>query len=134
MPFELQSRSKNAGFSLLEVVLAIGLTGLVLGGVYSIGVTGYRQQTRAMADLELAEVARAFLDEYRVTYPLFPETGTYKGIWGWSVTETPHSSLEATSIDPYFDFREVTLTAYQIGNPERSYAMSTVIAFLGTSP
>lgn len=128
MRFDIARRKKRRGFTLLEVVVALALLGMVLGSAYTISVNGFRQQDSALRDLERAVVARALLDEYSVTWPQMSTEGVYRGRWVWAITESSRPGLQPTELDRYFDFREVAVTVHRVGSENAGTTLTTVLA------
>ncbi|MDA7425613.1 prepilin-type N-terminal cleavage/methylation domain-containing protein [Thalassococcus lentus] len=126
--FDSQPRSNNRGFSLLETLLSMAAVSVVLVSVYSVSAGLIDRQAAAQRDLELAQVARALLDEYVVTFPLSDTAGTYKGTWDWFIREKPYVPDHKTEQDHLFRFVEVTAQVNRSGSTRAPYVLSTILA------
>lgn len=133
MPFRNTKRDGRAGFTLLEALLAMTMLSIVLTGVFAFSIRNLRAQSEASNKLELAFFSEAILDEYLVTRPALPTSGTYKGVWTWEIVETPENVLEATDFDQYFRFVRITATVSRIEDPTTRYSLSTTEARRGSS-
>lgn len=122
------SRSHSAGFTLLEAMLAFAMLGMVLAATYSLSVRSMRQQIEVRQDYELTAMARAILDEYVLTYPTMPTSGTYKDVWDWQITEAPQDVLEPTDYDYYFEFVRITALVEKKRSDSAPIELSTVVA------
>ena len=101
---------------------------VVLVSVYSVSAGLMDRQAKAQRDLELAQVARALLDEYVVTFPQSDTSGTYKDTWDWLIRETPYVPEHKTEHDHLFRFVEVTAEVKRSGSTRAPYALSTIVA------
>ncbi len=128
MPSDRPSRSRTGGFTLLEVMLAFAMLGMVLAATYSLSVRSMRQQIEARQDYELTAMARALLDEYVLTYPAMPTSGTYKDTWDWRITEAPQDVLEPTDYDYYFEFVRITALVKKKMSDSAPIELSTAVA------
>jgi len=121
-------RSRSAGFTLLEAMLAFAMLGMVLTATYSLSIRSMRQQIEARQDYELTAMARALLDEYVLTYPVMPTSGTYKDVWDWRIIEAPQDVLEPTDYDYYFEFVRITALVRKKTFDSAPIELSTVVA------
>jgi general secretion pathway protein I len=84
------AKSRSAGFTLIEVLVALAIVGLALGaiaGVFSNGLLGHETASEAEAALSLAEEQLALAGAA-------PHPGTSKGIFAgrfaWQTTVSPY--------------------------------------------
>lgn len=131
--FTLPRRARERGFTLIEVVVALALLGLVLA-VLSDGLrTGLSSASRAAAIEPPLAVAQAKLAAVGITEPL--ATGTTRGEdarglqWQLAVDEYDDSTLDAPATDapglPKLYRVTVTVTWQQGGAP-RSLSLATL--------
>jgi general secretion pathway protein I len=131
--FTLPRRARERGFTLIEVVVALALLGLVLA-VLSDGLrTGLSSASRAAAIEPPLAVAQAKLAAVGVTEPL--ATGTTKGEdahglqWQLAVDDYDDTTLDAPARDapgvPKLYRVKVTVTWLQGGSP-RSLSLATL--------
>ena len=121
-------RAPAHGFTLLEAILAFAVLGMVLAATYSLSVQYMRQQIEAQQDYELTTMARALLDEYTLTYPMMPTSGTYKNAWEWQITEASQEGLASTNFDHHFRFVRITARVKKKETDGTPYELFTVIA------
>ena len=95
---------RSSGFTMLEVILAIGLTGLLLAAIYSALDLYWKYTTLGQQQVERAQIARAVFqkisqDLHSVTY--MQETGVEEeeSTTGSSETETEETVIEVTNPD-----------------------------------
>ncbi|WP_282092530.1 PulJ/GspJ family protein [Epibacterium ulvae] len=128
MPSKKPLRSSNAGLTLLEVMLAFAIMGMVLATSYSLSIRLMSQQISTQEEYELSVVARAVLEEYILTYPKMPMFGSYENTWDWRIEEKPQEVLEPTDYDYYFEFIHITAQIRKRNSNTRNLGLSTVVA------
>ena len=128
LPSDRSQRSRTAGFTLLEAMLAFAMLGMVLAATYNLSVRAMRHQIEAGEDYELTAMARALLDEYVLTYPAMPTSGTYKDVWEWWIAEAQQPVLDATEYDHYFEFVRITALVKKKSSTSAPLELSTVVA------
>ena len=99
-----RNSARTSGFTMLEVILAIGLTGLLLAAIYSALDLYWKYTTLGQQQVERAQIARAVFqkisqDLHSVTY--MQETGVEEeeSTTGSSETETEETVIEVTNPD-----------------------------------
>lgn len=110
----MQNNSKQEGFTLLEVIIALTITGFVLGGLFSL-VAGSKQLSwRSEASLVRATKARAATNfallenEYSEVEPILEDYS-----WDWragDILEFPERKTQASIY---------TLQSYELFDEER---------------
>lgn len=103
-------REPDAGFTLLESLLAIVLAALILGSVYSSTSRALKMQADAVAKHEMKLVARAVMDEYLVTYPSTDRPSALGDLWSWTITERAINPEQPSPDDKFFDYFKVAVT------------------------
>lgn len=113
------TRKRQQGFTLLEVIIALTITGFVLGGLFSL-VGGSKQLSwRSEESLLRATQVRAAINfallenEYRDVEPILEDQ-----TWEWrggDILEFPERKTEASIY---------TLQNYEVSNPEREQSLS----------
>ena len=136
MSFDLRQRTQSRGFTLLEAMVAMALLGIVLTTVYSVSANFTRRQADARNEYELTMMARALLDEYRITYPEMATSGVYKGTWEWWISEQPQAVLEPTPYDSHFQFVKISvkIKRKQSTQPTKDYQTSWPVEVLANEP
>jgi general secretion pathway protein I len=83
----------EAGFSLIEALVAMAIAALAMTAIYGVIGTGVRAEARVRAQMEVATIARSHIDALGTDGALAPgeSTGRYgNGIaWRLTVTELP---------------------------------------------
>ena len=106
--------NSQSGFTLLEVIVAMAITGFILGGLFSLMGGSKQLSWRSEDSLQRAAKIRAFTNfallqnEYR-DVELILEDGSYD-ILGLEVLEVPERKTQASVF---------TLQAFEITNEER---------------
>jgi type II secretory pathway component PulJ len=83
------SKSAEAGFALLETLIALAVTGMVLGAFYQTIAIGMQLQQRAHDHADRVLAAARVLDELGSAYPLRPaqfEGRSADGRFAWTLT------------------------------------------------
>jgi len=85
----------EAGFTLVEVIVAFAVVILVLASVYNAVVEAYRGEARARVRDQALAQARAHLEVIGVEHPFEPgqSTGTYVSGVAWRLSITPVEAL-----------------------------------------
>jgi len=112
-----RSESSQAGFSLLETLLALALTGVFLTLVFNSFYRATTAPAAAFARYERSEFALSMLYEYEMTWPDVPVEGEFHD-QRWQITEEPCADCENS---PYFDLIKVSL---KFANSETRHAMT----------
>ena len=88
-------RQGEAGFTLIEVLVAFAIVALVLAGIYQALAGAFRGENRAQVQERVLALARAHLETIGLEQPLEPgETaGTYQTGLSWHLTVAPVASL-----------------------------------------
>jgi prepilin-type N-terminal cleavage/methylation domain-containing protein len=88
-------RQGEAGFTLIEVLVAFAIVALVLAGIYQALAGAYRGETRAQVQERVLALARAHLEAIGIEQPLEPgeTTGTYHTGLAWHLTVAPVAPL-----------------------------------------
>ena len=81
----------EAGFTLVEVIVAFAVVVLVLASIYQAVVGAYRGEARAQVRERALAQARAHLEVIGVEHPVEPgeSTGSYATGVAWRLTVTP---------------------------------------------
>ncbi len=95
---------RSSGFTMLEVILAIGLTGLLLAAIYSALDLYWKYTTLGQQQVERAQIARAVFqkisqDLHSVTYMQETVVEEEESTTGSSETETEETVIEVTNPD-----------------------------------
>ncbi|MEX0301155.1 MAG: prepilin-type N-terminal cleavage/methylation domain-containing protein [Leisingera sp.] len=123
MPFNSVLRHRERGFTLLETVLAFAVLGMVLSGLYTVSARSTRQLADARNTFLAGEFAQSMLEQYILTTPPPPSSGTYKRTWDWQISEQQVSGLQPTSLDKHFAFYEVSVVVTRHGLPDSPSAV-----------
>jgi len=121
--------SKRAGFTLLEVLVALALVGLALGavaGVFSNGLMGHETASDAEAALAVAEEQ---LTLAAATPNPGSATGNFAGRFVWQTTVAPYNdgdkeAVAQSSLPPLY--RISVSVAWRDGRRSRQLALSTL--------
>ena len=125
-------RRSAAGFSLLEVLVALVLAGLALAataGVFRTGLLGHELASGADTALALAEEKIATPG---ITEPLRPgrNAGLFGGRFQWQVSIEPYQDKPSDKFDrPASDlvlYRIAVTVAWRDGRRERQLALNTL--------
>ena len=127
-----RDRSAAAGFSLVEVLVALVITGLALAaaaGVFRTGLLGHEIAVGADAALALAEEK---ITAAGVTEPLRP--GRSAGLFGerfqWQVSIEPYREKSDGGFDQLLPdlqlYRIVVTVAWRDGHRQRALALDTL--------
>ena len=127
-----RNRRGSAGFSLVEVLVALVITGLALAaaaGVFRTGLLGHEAAAGADAALALAEEKIAAAG---ITEPLRP--GRSAGLFGdrfqWQVSIEPYQQKSSADSDqPLPDlqlYRVAVTVAWRDGHRQRQMALDTL--------
>ncbi len=131
---EKNRRSLVAGFTLLEAIMSLALVGVILGTIYNLSIRSLRVQVEAQQEHELAQMAKAVLDEYLLTYPRMASTGTYKNTWRWQIEERAEPYLEQPANDRVFEIIRVTVRVTRTEGTSEPFEMFTVTARKAKDP
>jgi len=126
----MNDKSHTAGFTLIEVLVALAIVGLALGaiaGVFSNGLMGHETASDAEAALALAEERLALAAE-----PPRPgsDSGTFAGRFAWQTTVSRYDdggakpTVAPTSLPPLY--RIAVSVAWHDGHRGREVALSTL--------
>lgn len=122
-------RQRQLGFTLIEAVISFAILGLILTGLFSIGLRAVTAEDRAQAKFERLEVARAVLDEYLITKGANGTTGEIGNRWAWAVTERGAGPPQKTSQDHHFRFLRVEIAVWPVTETkDQAETLSSVIA------
>ena len=99
-----RNSARTSGFTMLEVILAIGLTGLLLAAIYSALDLYWKYTTLGQQQVERAQIARAVFqkisqDLHSVTYMQETAVEEEESTTGSSETETEETVIEVTNPD-----------------------------------
>jgi general secretion pathway protein I len=134
------SGDRTAGFTLIEVLVALAIVGLALAavaGAFSNGLMGHEVASEADRALALAEERLALAG---AAAPLRAGTarGTFAGRFDWQTTTAPYEDDDKTA-DPAIRpaaalrlYRIAVSVAWRDGHRQRQLALSTLR--LGPSP
>lgn len=104
-----RARRGEAGFTLIEVVVAFAVVTLILGAVYEVIAGAWRSFARAQVREQTLTLARAQFEALGVSEPLQPgeSTGSYPTGVGWRLTvETVAASLRGRAVRIVLDVRD----------------------------
>lgn len=89
---------REAGFTLVEVVVAFAIAAMVLGGLYTLMGGALRGEARATARDQALAAARAHLEAIGIEEPLAPgrTTGVYTTGVPWRLSIEPVKTLSHT--------------------------------------
>jgi general secretion pathway protein I len=88
-------KQREAGFTLVEVVVAFAIVALVLGGLYHLMADALRGETRAKVNEQALALASAHLEAIGIDRALEPgdTTGVYATGLAWRLTIEPIETL-----------------------------------------
>jgi general secretion pathway protein I len=132
MPFFFSDRAGAAGFSLVEVLVALAIVGLTLAATATVFSTGLLGHTAA-SDFDTAlALAEEKLDAAGADEPLRPSSanGVFAGRFRWRLVVAPYADKASAGVDQSgLAFRlmhiEVTI-AWPDGRQERQVALATI--------
>lgn len=141
MRLHRRNRSRDGGFTLIEVLVALAIAGLALAaiaGVFGTGVLGHATATDADAALALAEEKLAGAEATPTVRP-GRSAGVYAGHFDWQVSVAPYDDTGDTAalppaVNPLPNPAAPTLRLYRIeaavawrdGRRRRQLALSTL--------
>ena len=132
MPFFFRDHAGTAGFSLVEVLVALTIVGLTLAATASVFSTGLFGHTAA-SDVDSAlALAEEKLDAAGVAETLQPSSaeGVFAGRFRWRLVVTRYEDKTSTVADlpalGYGLFRIETTVAWQRGRDERQLTIATL--------
>jgi prepilin-type N-terminal cleavage/methylation domain-containing protein len=136
MPRCCASGAGGAGFSLIEVLVALAIVGLVLvatARVFGAGVMVHRAASGTEVALAIAEDKLAAAGADGALRP-GSETGVYAGRYRWRVTVSRYVDPETADLPapPYRLYRVAAEVAWREGWRERHAALATLR--LGPAP
>jgi general secretion pathway protein I len=90
-------RGRNAGFALVEVLVAFAIVTIVLAALYQAVAGAYRGYARVQVREQTLALARAHLEAIGIDAPLQPgeSTGTYPTGVAWHLTVEPVETASA---------------------------------------
>jgi prepilin-type N-terminal cleavage/methylation domain-containing protein len=114
-------RRRDAGFTLLETLVAVAVLAMVLGGV--MGTLGWsmRTQTLRLERAWLAELNRSVLEAYLRQPDPAARTGSAPGDWRWRISDAPVTQDNGTT-----GLREVTVDGWSERRPDLVVSLSTL--------
>jgi general secretion pathway protein I len=132
----MSGKNPTAGFTLIEVLVALAIVGLALGaiaGVFSNGLIGHETASDAEAALALAEEQLALAGATPHPGSL---SGDFAGRFAWKSTVSPYDDgnkavADATASLPRL-YRVAVSVAWHDGHRGREVSLSTLR--LGASP
>ena len=88
-------RQREAGFTLVEVLVAFAIVAMVLAGLYQLIAGAFRGEARAKVHEQALALARAHLAAIGIEQPLAPgeTTGVYATGFAWRLTVEPVETL-----------------------------------------
>jgi general secretion pathway protein I len=127
----LRGGEKNRGFSLLEMLVAITILGLVLGMIYEAS-TGAVRNVKVAQDYSYAMLfAQSLLNEYgQQPAPGFRASGEAEG-FKWTVTAEPIAALETV---PDVRLQKFESQVTWGGLRQREFVLSTVVGVADAAP
>jgi prepilin-type N-terminal cleavage/methylation domain-containing protein len=114
-------RRRDAGFTLLETLVAVAVLAMVLGGV--MGTLGWsmRTQTLRLERAWLAELNRSVLEAYLRQPDPAARTGSAPPDWRWRISDVPVTQDNGTT-----GLREVTVDGWSERRPDLVVSLSTL--------
>lgn len=140
-PRARRGEHRQAGFSLIEVLVALAIVGLALGAAAAtlgIGLSGHEAARDTATAIAIAE---EHLAEAGVTAALRPERrdGVFAGRFAWRLSIAPYDDPAAHKAAAAFDprdalrlYRVAVTVAWRDGRRQRQVALSTLR--LGRTP
>src|SRR5262252_2226313 len=125
----MRARCRSAGFTLVEVLVALAIVGLALGAV----AATFGNSLTAHETAADAEAALAVAEEQLALAAALPRPGTangnFAGRYAWRTTVAPYDDGEK-SADPTHSlpvlYRVVVSVAWRDGRRSRQVALSTL--------
>lgn len=118
---------RNAGFSLIEMVVAVAIMAMSLGALYQ--ASGGATRTMGMSEKSAyaVELARSLRDLHAVVPPEGTNAqGRTDGGFSWSVSVTPWDVSSESPLEPWQLQRLQVEVRWQDGARERSFALESV--------
>ena len=113
-------RWRDAGFTLIEVLVALSLLALVLGGTMTTLGWSTRTQALRLERTWLMELNRSVLEAY-LRDPQALRDGAAPPDWRWRIEDAP-----AQGQDGARDLRLVTVTGWSERRPDLAVTLSTL--------
>lgn len=123
----IDTRRYNGGFSLLEMMVAVAILGIALGGLYT-AASGATRNVRADERYAYAvELGRSILaDHSQVVKAGISETGVTAGGFKWSIDSAP-AALGRSGLEPG-TLQEIEITvSWADGLRDRRIALYSVV-------
>ena len=130
MPRSFRSRARPAGFSLIEVLVALALVGLVLAATARIFATGLLVQDALSGTDTALALAEDQLERAGIDEGLSPGSseGVFAGRFSWRVTVAPYDDKATADLaEPGFRlYRIEAIVAWREGRRERRTALAAL--------
>lgn len=121
-------RPRNRGVLLIEALIAIALlSSVVVAGLVTLFYAA-RVDSNRRSLTWLAEFARSKTDEYIVTYPSVPSSGTVDGKWSWKIEESRVWPDGKSRFDRDIALYELAIRVWNEGRPAQIYEDATIMA------
>jgi len=133
MKLHSEHQERSAGFSLVEVMVALAISGAILLLVFQ----GYSRSLSIPHRFNVryfqTEFARSLLEEYAVRYPEMARTGIFHDQWVWEITEETVENTERVQFDSAIKLVKLTTRVSDVDQTNGTTQLSLVVV-VGLSP
>lgn len=117
----------DAGYTLLETLLAFAIATLVVGTLYKSSFTSIQQSQRVWAQYQSSEIASAIFTQAYVTKD-YPSNGSFGTRWKWELVVTEFTFAKKSEYDGLIRHDQLTLTIWPKFNKLKADTYQMIIA------
>jgi general secretion pathway protein I len=120
--------SSEAGFTLVEVIVALAMLSIGLGVVLGVISSSLRQAAKAERMAEAGSLAQSLMAEVGVDFPIIPEArdGQFPNGYRWRLKMQPYGDAREREEWPVGLYAISTEVEWDDGAQPRSYALTTL--------